>query len=42
MDTKELQKFIIDEAKVAFDFGHWFGGEGAGFSRINMLVQGQF
>jgi len=36
MDAKALQKFIIDEAKVAFDFGHWFGREGAGFIRINM------
>lgn len=36
MDAKQLQKFIIDEAKVAFDFGHWFGREGAGFIRINI------
>lgn len=36
MDAKELQQFIINEAKVAFDFGHWFGREGAGFIRINL------
>jgi len=36
MDAKELQQFIIDEAKLAFDFGHWFGREGAGFIRINI------
>jgi len=36
MDAKELQTFIVDEAKVAFDFGHWFGREGAGFVRINI------
>ncbi|WP_176461669.1 MalY/PatB family protein [Anaeromicrobium sediminis] len=36
MDAKKLQKFIIHEAKLAFDFGHWFGREGAGFIRINI------
>ncbi|MCM1991363.1 MalY/PatB family protein [Oceanirhabdus seepicola] len=36
LDAKELQRFIIEEAKLAFDFGHWFGREGAGFVRVNM------
>jgi len=41
MDAKELQKFIIEEAKLAFDFGHWFGREGAGFIRINIACPRQ-
>ncbi|BEP29545.1 MalY/PatB family protein [Helicovermis profundi] len=36
MKDKQLQKFIIDEVKVAFVFGHWFGNEGSGFIRVNI------
>jgi cysteine-S-conjugate beta-lyase len=36
MDAKELAKRFLDDGKVAFDFGHWFGREGAGFIRINL------
>ncbi len=45
-DTKELEKFLVNEAKLALNSGHWFGKEGAGFARMgiacsrSMLKQG--
>ncbi len=35
-DTKQLGDFIIHEAKMATNPGHWFGREGFGFVRINI------
>lgn len=46
LDCEELERFCLEEAGVAFDVGRWFGGDGAGFMRINigcprsMLKQG--
>ncbi len=46
LDCEELESFCLEEAGVAFDVGRWFGGDGAGFMRINigcprsMLKQG--
>lgn len=36
LGNEELQKFCLEEAGVAFDVGEWFGGDGAGFMRINI------
>ena len=35
LDEKELERFIVDEARVGLDFGHWFGPGGEGFVRLN-------
>ena len=35
-DAKQLQSFLVSEAKMATNPGHWFGREGAGFARINV------
>jgi cystathionine beta-lyase len=32
----DLDRFLIEEAKIAVDPGHWFGDEGTGFIRINI------
>ena len=32
----DLDRFLIQEAKIAVDYGHWFGDEGLGFIRINI------
>ncbi|MGB7594521.1 MAG: aminotransferase class I/II-fold pyridoxal phosphate-dependent enzyme, partial [Erysipelotrichaceae bacterium] len=32
----DLDRFLIEEAKIAVDYGHWFGEEGLGFIRINI------
>ena len=32
----DLDRFLIEEAKIAVDYGHWFGEEGRGFIRINI------
>ena len=36
LDAKKLEKFLVEEAKIASNPGHWFGREGAGFARINI------
>jgi len=36
MDAKALQTFLAQEAKIAVNAGYWFGGEGAGFARMNI------
>jgi len=36
LSTKQLENFLIQDAKVAANPGHWFGREGAGFARINI------
>lgn len=35
-DADELSNFLIHEARMATNPGHWFGREGLGFARINM------
>jgi len=36
MDPKQLSDFLVKEAKMALNPGHWFGREGAGFARMNI------
>jgi len=36
LDIKSLEKFLVHEARMAINPGHWFGREGAGFVRINI------
>ncbi|MCP4491986.1 MAG: putative C-S lyase [Gammaproteobacteria bacterium] len=36
LDIKQLETFLIREAKMATNPGHWFGREGVGFVRINI------
>jgi len=36
LETKELERFLADEAKLAVSPGYWFGREGAGFVRWNI------
>lgn len=36
LDIRSLEKFLVHEARMAINPGHWFGREGAGFVRINI------
>jgi len=36
MSNEQLKDFMINEAKIAFDFGFWFGSDGEGFVRMNV------
>ena len=36
LDPKQLEAFLVQEARIASNPGHWFGREGAGFARINI------
>lgn len=36
LEIKQLEAFLIHEARMALNPGHWFGREGAGFARINI------
>ena len=36
LDAKQLEIFLVREAGIAANPGHWFGREGAGFVRINI------
>jgi len=36
MGAKELAAFVWEKAGLAVSAGHWFGGEGAGFARMNI------
>lgn len=36
MDAKQLETFLVQQAGIAGNPGHWFGREGAGFARINI------
>lgn len=38
MEPAELQKFLVEKAKVAMNDGTMFGQEGAGFARINIAT----
>lgn len=35
-DVKQLEDFLVQQAGIAGNPGHWFGREGAGFARINI------
>ena len=36
LDVKQLDSFLVEEAKIAGNPGQWFGREGVGFARINI------
>ncbi|MFP4457393.1 MAG: MalY/PatB family protein [Clostridia bacterium] len=36
MNSEQLAKFMVEEAKVATDFGHVFGTGGEGYQRLNI------
>ena len=36
LDAKQLESFLVRQAGIASNPGHWFGREGAGFARINI------
>ncbi len=36
LDVKQLEAFLVRDAQMAINPGHWFGREGAGFARINI------
>ena len=36
LDARELESFLVEQACIAGNPGHWFGREGAGFARINI------
>lgn len=36
LDVKQLANFLVQDARIAGNPGHWFGREGAGFARINI------
>ena len=36
LDTDQLNRLLLEQAKVALDDGCWFGQEGQGFQRINI------
>lgn len=36
LSDREINKKILEEAKVAVDLGEWFGEEGKGFARFNL------
>ena len=37
-EDKELEKFIVEKAKLWLDSGYIFGKEGEGFQRINISI----
>ena len=36
LDARQLETFLVREAGIAGNPGHWFGREGAGFVRLNI------
>lgn len=36
LDARQLETFLVKQARIAGNPGHWFGREGAGFARINI------
>ncbi len=36
LDVRQLETFLVQQAGIAGNPGHWFGREGAGFARINI------
>ena len=41
LEAKQLDKFLAEEAGLALNSGYWFGGEGAGFARMNIAAPRQ-
>jgi len=39
LDVKQLETFLVQQAGIASNPGHWFGREGAGFARINIACR---
>jgi len=39
LDPKELQEYLVDEAQLGLNYGHWFGRQGGGFVRMNIATQ---
>ena len=39
MSTQEIEKFIIQKARIGVDMGSWFGAGGAGYLRFNLACQ---
>jgi len=42
LDAKQLEAFLVQQAGIASNPGHWFGREGAGFVRINIACPRRF
>ena len=36
MTTEEIERFIIEKARIGVDMGTWFGPGGEGFLRFNL------
>jgi len=36
LDAKELEAFLVNEARIALSSGYWFGRQGAGFARMTI------
>ena len=36
LEVKQLEAFLVHDARMAVNTGHWFGREGAGFARLNI------
>jgi len=36
LGVEALQHFLVHEARLGLNMGHWFGREGAGFARLNI------
>ena len=36
LDVTALQHFLVHDAHLGLNMGHWFGREGAGFARLNI------
>ena len=36
LDVEALQHFLVHDARLGLNMGHWFGREGAGFARRNI------
>jgi cysteine-S-conjugate beta-lyase len=36
MNTKEINSFVLEKAKITVDPGEWFGAGGEGFVRMNL------
>ena len=36
MDAKELEAFLVQEARIALNSGYWFGRQGAGYARMTI------
>ena len=39
LECKEINRRILEQAKIAVDPGEWFGEEGRGFARFNLACR---